>query len=861
MSEYEEEDQLQLTLRKSKQTEEERIAKLTKKGEGSGTQDVTMQTPDSETHDQTSEETHSQTLSSSESDDDNYENDAESSSSDPKDSLDKPAATIPEVEKEVSQVKDDDTSENEKSSDEEDKTESDEVNDEEDVNDESDEESDGDGKDEQHETSQDTSIDIVGIDEGPSTVQPQQQPLSTTQSHPTQNTGNTTVVHSSLLRSLHDQYNALQKQVNEQKSDVETFKAYKVDEVVEHQVNQRLPREVQKCVQELLPSAVEHYVRNNLEGIVSKRFQTTPITLQTQPSNPSVSDLKGKLLEAIFNDPDENELRKALIKSIKKADKKSETCKRTKATKRRHDDSDPDDQPQQQEKRKKTSGSSSRPPTNTTTVNVSADPHPTQSTEEANVDMDDIPPIITETIAEPPKDAQLIPVPEWINPDAPSYNWFDEMVDAHPDDTEAEEMTEGSIVSFAKRIKKVMQTQRLQLSDLLEIRKAGFTEFKTCTTTELEFEYNVEEVAKALSENITWTKRPSWDKFFPGTEPLVDEFKYQDFSQPLPLVGPPSEPKLPKQYFFNKDLQYLIHGNTDPNHCYATSLTKFRAASYPLERLEDQMRGLHSTSISKYNHEAALCTLHWPEMRRWFYKYKLSFHNKHRVFSNLRILAITAVKRSEKRFGYNFLDEIEVRRIDDQLYTFGEADYHRLNLNDIADIYLLKVQGKLQNLSGSLQYDIINSILLFMRQTIIKARVEDAQLGVESYQQSLNFTAPQLYPPNIRLRSFIFNNKPFGVIYPHKDGYCFMKYDEVHKFGDQTLKFVRIKLNEKLKEHDSGVNVGWNRRDVREAIKFIARIDQKLWFREQIRTLESLLGAREPFPNILTYRRPDTPQV
>ena len=156
------------------------------------------------------------------------------------------------------------------------------------------------------------------------------------------------------------------------------------------------------------------------------------------------------------------------------------------------------------------------------------------------------------------------------------------------------------------------------------------------------------------------------------------------------------------------------------------------------------MRGLHSTSVHKYNHEAALYTLHWPEMRRWFYKYKLTFRSNHRVFSNQRILAITAVKRTEKRFGYNFLDEIEVRRIDDQLYTFGEADYHWLNLNDIADTYLLKVQGKLQNLSGSLQYDIINSILLFMRQTIIKARVEDAQLGVESYQKSLNFTTPQL---------------------------------------------------------------------------------------------------------------------
>jgi hypothetical protein len=148
-----------------------------------------------------------------------------------------------------------------------------------------------------------------------------------------------------------------------------------------------------------------------------------------------------------------------------------------------------------------------------------------------------------------------------------------------------------------------------------------------------------------------------------------------------------------------------------------------------------------------------------------------------------------------------------------------------------------------------------------MRQTIIKARVEDAQLGVESYQNKLNFTAPQLYPPNIRLRPFIFNDKPFGVIYPHNDGYCFMKYEEVHKFGDQTLKFVRIKLYEKLTEHNSGIDVGWNYRAVKEARKFLAMIDQKLRFREQIRTLESLIGAREPFPNILTYRRPDTPQV
>lgn len=155
-----------------------------------------------------------------------------------------------------------------------------------------------------------------------------------------------------------------------------------------------------------------------------------------------------------------------------------------------------------------------------------------------------------------------------------------------------------------------MQTQRLQLSDLVKIRAARFTEFKTCTTSELEFEYNVDEVARALSENITWEKRPSWDRIYYGTD--LDDFKFQDFTQLLPLIGPPSEPKIPKQYFFNRDLQYLIHGNTDLEHRHATSPTKFKAASYPIEELEDQMRGLYSTAVSKYNIEAALCNLHWP---------------------------------------------------------------------------------------------------------------------------------------------------------------------------------------------------------------------------------------------------------
>ena len=177
----------------------------------------------------------------------------------------------------------------------------------------------------------------------------------------------------------------------------------------------------------------------------------------------------------------------------------------------------------------------------------------------------------------------------------------------------------------------------------------------------------MEEVARALSENIKWGQRTS-------------------YTQPLPLLGTSKYPKIPKEYFFNRDLHFLVHGNTDPSKRYASSLTKIKAASYPIEELESQMRGLYAKTAQPYKHEAELGTLYWPELRRWFYKYKLSLKSKKKVFSEHRILAIKEITKMDSRYGYNFLDEILVRRHDDKEYTFSEADFHRLNLDDLFEM-------------------------------------------------------------------------------------------------------------------------------------------------------------------------------
>ncbi|GJS80794.1 hypothetical protein Tco_0730675 [Tanacetum coccineum] len=93
-----------------------------------------------------------------------------------------------------------------------------------------------------------------------------------------------------------------------------------------------------------------------------------------------------------------------------------------------------------------------------------------------------------------------------------------------------------------------------------------------------------------------------------------------------------------------------------------------------------------------------------------------------------------------KWYGYGYLEEIVVKRADQKLYTFKEGDFKRLRLNDIEDMLLLIVQKK--------------------------ARVEDLQLGVESYQKKLNLTKPRTRDVDMfRRPAYTTLSNPQGVIY------------------------------------------------------------------------------------------------
>ncbi|GKE35255.1 hypothetical protein Tco_1454577 [Tanacetum coccineum] len=168
---------------------------------------------------------------------------------------------------------------------------------------------------------------------------------------------------------------------------------------------------------------------------------------------------------------------------------------------------------------------------------------------------------------------------------------------------------------------------------------------------------------------------------------------------------------------------------------YTTSITKTKAARYDIVGIEDMVPMLWSTIKHAYDKDVAKGIKHWG-------------------------------KGVKKLHGYGHLEEVVVKRADRQLCKFKEADFVDLHLNDIEDMLLLVVQHKLFHLNGSDIVDFIAALRMFTRSLIIKRRVEDLQLGVESYQKKLNITAPQQTFLEIEFKElYTPSYKPPGVIY------------------------------------------------------------------------------------------------
>nr|GEY35682.1 hypothetical protein [Tanacetum cinerariifolium]GEY35699.1 hypothetical protein [Tanacetum cinerariifolium] len=242
-----------------------------------------------------------------------------------------------------------------------------------------------------------------------------------------------------------------------------------------------------------------------------------------------------------------------------------------------------------------------------------------------------------------------------------------------------------------------------------------------------------------------------------------------------------------------------------------------------------------------YDKHALWGISHWGRKRHQFYGFAVNRESARDVYSKRRIIIVTELKIVEWH-NYKHLDWITMRRDDDKLYKFKEGDFKRLRIQYIEDMLLLLVQGKLTYLTLEERFSFNVSLQMFTRSIIIQRRVEDLQLGVESYQKKLKLTRPDSYRSDLkRKEAYTANSNPRGFIYQNKDKQNkLMRIDELHKFSDGTLTNVRTDLDDRLK----GIRMKylpqsiWRKSEKDRATAIIQAIDKRLKTKRIMRRLE-----------------------
>ncbi|GJR71258.1 retrovirus-related pol polyprotein from transposon TNT 1-94 [Tanacetum coccineum] len=175
-------------------------------------------------------------------------------------------------------------------------------------------------------------------------------------------------------------------------------------------------------------------------------------------------------------------------------------------------------------------------------------------------------------------------------------------------------------------------------------------------------------------------------------------------------------------------------------------------------------------------------------------------------------------------------------------YTSSKkGDFPRINLRDIKDLLLLLVQKKLSNFEKDVIFDLNVALRMFTRSIVILERVEDFQLGVESYKKKLNLTKPKTFRSDIsKMTPYTAYKNPQGIIYQDKlKRNRLMRSDELYKFCDGTLTSVRRVL------HDIASSLSmdylpkrrWSNLDRKRSRIMIKPIDQQLFERRLMRNL------------------------
>nr|GEU70763.1 RNA-directed DNA polymerase, eukaryota [Tanacetum cinerariifolium] len=276
------------------------------------------------------------------------------------------------------------------------------------------------------------------------------------------------------------------------------------------------------------------------------------------------------------------------------------------------------------------------------------------------------------------------------------------------------------------------------------------------------------------------------------TDSVDDSILRHNVSKPLPLVGPPSQVTIQSDFFFNKDLENLRYGSKGNRH--ALSISKMKAAYYPNVGLEQMVPDqMWIEEECKYDIAAKYGISHWWFQRQRFYIDRhTSEGDRITVRTHMQILSVVRIKVFSM-YGYDYMKKIVLRREDLNEHIIAERDFKYLYPSDFEDLYLLNLQGHLNHLPPKDKKILTTAVNLWTRHLVIRQRVEDFQLGIESYQTLLNLTKPRWDATGFKYKhDYMVIDSPRAVTFQDRYGVqMIMRFNEIHKKDvDRSKEFM-----------------------------------------------------------------------
>nr|GFA67050.1 hypothetical protein [Tanacetum cinerariifolium] len=308
------------------------------------------------------------------------------------------------------------------------------------------------------------------------------------------------------------------------------------------------------------------------------------------------------------------------------------------------------------------------------------------------------------------------------------------------------------------------------------------------------------------------------------TNSVDDSILRHNVSKPLPQGGPLGQVTIQSDFIFNKDLEYLRYGSKGSRH--ALSISKMKAAYYPDVGLEqmvpDQMWIEHltgdiATFMDWFCKRRGITELKPQDLEGPAFEIVKVFHPDviplqfqmeecHKLLTDSMDDPI--IRHNMKAVYYP--DAGLEQMVPDQFWIKDECKY------DILQCHLNHLPPKDKKI-------LTTAINLWTRHLVIRQRVEDFHLWIESYQTQLNL-------PNLDGMPRALNTST-------------TTHDGTLQQIDEALDYQVMEF--KINRMNPGLNTRFlTRNDVDRSKAFMFAIQKRLKITRIFRNLESFIGGR-----------------